>query len=66
MWPAESLPELQPAFQDLGRLIVQTGLLLAAHLDRRAASSLPAGDAGSILHGTYGTAPAAALHQAWL
>ena len=36
MWPSESLPELQPAFQDLGLLIVHTGQLLALHLDRQA------------------------------
>ena len=33
MWPTESLPQLQPAFEDLGRLMVRIGLLLAAHLD---------------------------------
>ena len=36
VWPTESLPELQPAFLDLGRLMVETGQLLASHLDRQA------------------------------
>jgi isopenicillin N synthase-like dioxygenase len=34
IWPKKSIPELEPAFKDLGRLIVDTGLLLSAQLDK--------------------------------
>lgn len=34
VWPSSTLPELEPAFKDLGRLIFNTGLLLAYHCDK--------------------------------
>ena len=39
VWPEKALPELQPAFLDLGRHIVETGQLVAWHIDRCASSS---------------------------
>lgn len=43
LWPDAELPELRPAFQELGRLIIRTGLLLAGHCDRYAAARPAAG-----------------------
>eukprot|EP01018_Ginkgo_biloba_P002059 Gb_10635 [translate_table: standard] len=34
LWPRNVLPELEPAFKDLGRLIFDVGLLLAYHCDK--------------------------------
>lgn len=34
IWPRDDLPELEHAFKDVGRLIVDTGLLLAKHCDK--------------------------------
>ncbi|KAL0358377.1 UNVERIFIED_CONTAM: hypothetical protein Sangu_0687100 [Sesamum angustifolium] len=34
MWPRRALPELEPAFKALGKLILDVGLLLAHHCDR--------------------------------
>ncbi|KAK4404173.1 Nudix hydrolase 19, chloroplastic [Sesamum angolense] len=34
MWPRCALPELEPAFKALGKLILDVGLLLAHHCDR--------------------------------
>ncbi|KAH9301021.1 hypothetical protein KI387_012604, partial [Taxus chinensis] len=34
LWPESTLPELEPAFKDLGRLIFNVGLLLAYHCDK--------------------------------
>ena len=33
IWPTDELPELEPAFMNLGGLIVDTGKLLAKHVD---------------------------------
>lgn len=33
MWPDAHLPELRPAFQALGRLLVQVGLLVVGLCD---------------------------------
>ncbi len=44
LWPDAELPELRPAFQALGRLVVETGLLLARRCDAYAA-----GRAGGVL-----------------
>lgn len=40
IWPKEDLPELEPAFKQLGQLIVDTGALLASHLDKYLAENL--------------------------
>lgn len=40
-WPTEHLPELEPAFKDLGKLIVDVGMLLAYHCDKYVASKYP-------------------------
>lgn len=34
IWPTQSLPELEPTFQQMGKLIVDTGLQLAKYLDQ--------------------------------
>ena len=34
VWPGAALPELEPAFKDLGSLIIKTGQLLAKHIDQ--------------------------------
>ncbi|XP_051131422.1 uncharacterized protein LOC127251665 isoform X2 [Andrographis paniculata] len=34
IWPCSALPELEPAFKALGKLILDVGLLLAYHCDR--------------------------------
>eukprot|EP01087_Luapelamoeba_hula_P008758 TRINITY_DN2214_c0_g1_i1.p1 TRINITY_DN2214_c0_g1~~TRINITY_DN2214_c0_g1_i1.p1 ORF type:complete len:282 (+),score=45.06 TRINITY_DN2214_c0_g1_i1:319-1164(+) len=34
IWPAEDLPELEPAFLDMGRLLVDVGLLVARQCDK--------------------------------
>lgn len=34
IWPKEDLPEFEPAFKDLGKLIVSVGELLASHCDK--------------------------------
>ncbi|KAK9830192.1 hypothetical protein WJX72_010222 [[Myrmecia] bisecta] len=41
VWPNENLPELEPAFRELGRLIIDIGLLLTRHCDRYAQSKNP-------------------------
>ena len=33
LWPGQDLPELEPASQRLGQLIIAVGQLLAAHCD---------------------------------
>jgi len=40
VWPDAHLPDFRPAFQELGRLIVRVGLLLARQCDRYVASRL--------------------------
>ena len=50
MWPDEELPDFRPAFQELGRLIVRVGLLLARQCDRYAASRLPEFSEGRALN----------------
>jgi len=41
IWPKADLPELEPALKKLGGLIVDTGALLAKHLDKFVHSKLP-------------------------
>jgi len=41
IWPKEDLPELEPAFKDLGKLICETGFLLAKHCDALVKAELP-------------------------
>lgn len=38
IWPTADLPELEPAFKALGRLVVEVGTLLAHHCDKFVAS----------------------------
>jgi len=47
-WPTEDLPELESAFKNLGKLMVDTGLLLSAHLDRYVEERLPGYEKGKI------------------
>lgn len=49
LWPDAELPELRPAFQELGRLIIRTGLLLARHCDRYAAARAAIGAEPTLL-----------------
>ena len=43
IWPGQDLPELEGAFKDLGRLMMDVGLRLTEHCDRYvAACSAPA------------------------
>ena len=37
IWPGEALPELEPAFKELGRLMMDVGLRLTEHCDRHVA-----------------------------
>lgn len=41
LWPNQSLPGLEPAFKDLGQLIVDVGRLVARHCDHLVHSRLP-------------------------
>ncbi len=41
IWPDADMPELKPAFQDLGRLIVDVGALVATQCDRFVSAQLP-------------------------
>ena len=41
IWPTDDLPALEPAFKDLGRLIVSVGLLVAKQCDRFVKSKAP-------------------------
>jgi isopenicillin N synthase-like dioxygenase len=40
IWPTEDLPALEPAFKNLGQLMIQVGLLLAHHCDKYILSKL--------------------------
>lgn len=42
VWPTEELPELEAAFKAVGRVVVDTGVLLAAHCDKYARQVRPA------------------------
>ena len=41
IWPSEDLPELQPAFKDLGQLIVKVGHLVGKHTDKYVQKKYP-------------------------
>lgn len=41
IWPTKQLPELESAFKDLGRLVVQTGVLVGKHADALVRESIP-------------------------
>lgn len=41
VWPREHLPELEGAFKDMGRLVIETGALLARHCDAYARARRP-------------------------
>ncbi len=43
IWPREALPALEPAFKDLGQLVVHVGQLLTAHCDQYVTSRNPGG-----------------------
>lgn len=38
VWPKASLPDLEPAFKDLGQLVIDTGILVARQCDKYTAS----------------------------
>jgi isopenicillin N synthase-like dioxygenase len=42
LWPTKDLPALEPAFKDLGKLICETGFLLARHCDAHVLKKNPA------------------------
>lgn len=48
LWPTADLPELEPAFKALGRLICETGFLLAQHCDKYAKSVNPSYEDGRL------------------
>jgi len=41
IWPKDDFPALEPAFKQLGELVVSTGLLVAAQCDKAAKNKLP-------------------------
>ena len=41
IWPTQDMPELEPAFKALGKLICETGFLLAKHCDALVQKELP-------------------------
>jgi isopenicillin N synthase-like dioxygenase len=41
IWPSKDLPALEPAFKQLGKLIVDTGSLLSIHIDRMIGQQCP-------------------------
>lgn len=41
IWPTEALPELEPAFKNLGQLIVAVGVLVAQQVDKYVHSMCP-------------------------
>jgi len=47
-WPTEDLPELESAFKNLGQLIVNTGLLIAKHLDKYVEKKVPTYEKGKL------------------
>jgi len=47
-WPTEDIPELEPAFKNLGCLIVDTGALLAKHIDKYISKKVPTVEEGKI------------------
>jgi len=52
IWPKEHLPELEPAFKEMGKLMVEVGQLLAVHIDHfvhNLVSSYPTNKLGEIL-----------------
>lgn len=44
IWPGDALPELEPAFKALGKLMLDVGLMLAYHCDRYASKWMTIGD----------------------
>jgi len=47
IWP-EEMPELEPAFLNMGRLVVEVGTLLARHVDRYVSSQLSTYEPGKL------------------
>jgi len=39
LWPTKELPELEPAFKELGRLIYDVGILISKHCDKYVANA---------------------------
>lgn len=48
LWPTTYLPELEQAFKDLGKLIIDVGLLLSYHCDKYVSLKDPHNDRGSL------------------
>ena len=48
MWPDADFPELRPAFQELGRLIIKVGILLARQCDKYVRSQNPKLEEGKL------------------
>jgi len=48
IWPDEDMPELEPAFMQMGSLVVEVGLLLAHHVDKYVKSQLPTYEEGKL------------------
>ncbi|PIA65219.1 hypothetical protein AQUCO_00100595v1 [Aquilegia coerulea] len=44
IWPGDALPELEPAFKALGKLMLDVGLMLAYHCDQYASKWMTMGD----------------------
>jgi phosphatidylserine decarboxylase len=40
VWPDDTIPELEPAFKSLGRLMVDVGAMLSYHIDLYVASKI--------------------------
>ena len=41
LWPTEAMPEFEPAFKNLGKLVCETGFLVAKHCDDYVSSVYP-------------------------
>lgn len=48
LWPCTDLPELEPAFKELGKLIIDVGFLLAFHCGKYVSSKDPHNGRGSL------------------
>uniref|UniRef100_A0A7I4ECC9 Non-haem dioxygenase N-terminal domain-containing protein n=1 Tax=Physcomitrium patens TaxID=3218 RepID=A0A7I4ECC9_PHYPA len=49
IWPREDLPELEPAFKELGRLMLDVGLLLAHHCSKFVSARKPDYEEGKLV-----------------
>jgi phosphatidylserine decarboxylase len=48
VWPTDTIPEMEPSFKTLGRLMVDVGAMLAYHIDLYVASKLRTYEVGTL------------------